>query len=428
MSSKPSLLLIEPLCFYPPLAGSSMRYYHLARWLAPYFQITLVAPPCREPIPRVNYLPSYEELGIEVVLADRDRRLRHRVRRKIKYAIKSLRRHVVPANSQVEALSHDDLHQAIKQAIQGRRFDFTVLSTTFLANIVGWLPRAQRGITVLNTQNVESDLWNQWWRETPAGRLREERRGDWQALVRYERRWLSLQDGIVSCSPVDDAWVAVSFPTVPRAMIPNGVDYSLYEPHPDGLEADTALFIGYLSSSPNEQGVHWFCRDILPAIVREVPGFRLLVVGKDPPASVQQLAGPHVEIVGFVEHTKDILRRACIEVVPLIQGGGIRSKILEAFAAGKAVVSTTKGCEGLAVEHERSILIADEPADFAAQVVRLLQDDTLRRRLGEAGRQLVEQSYDWKVMAKRFRDFLIELNERRQRSDSSEARVTRREA
>ncbi|MBI5396610.1 MAG: glycosyltransferase [Verrucomicrobia bacterium] len=409
MSDKPRLLLIEPWYCYPPLAGTPLRYYHMARWLAADFQVTLVAPPSTEPLARVDYLPSYEELGIEVVLAGRDRRLAHRLRRKLKYTAKSLGWRLVPANTQVEALSHDDLHQAIKRAVAGRRFDFTVLSTTFLANIVGWLPREQRGVTVLNTQNVESELWHQWWRETPPGRLREERRCDWKALVRYERRWLPRQDGIVSCSPVDDAWVAANIPDVPRAMVPNGIECSLYEPHPEGLEADTALFIGNLPSAANEQGVHWFCREILPAIVREAPQFRLLVAGKNPPPSVLKLAGPNVEIIGFVERTQDVLRRACVEVVPLIQGSGTRLKILEAFAAGKAVVSTTKGCEGLAVEHGRDILIADDPARFAAEVVRVLRDAALRRRLGMAARGLVERDYDWRIVMDGFRQFLLGL-------------------
>jgi glycosyltransferase involved in cell wall biosynthesis len=412
------LLLIEPWYCYPPLAGTPLRYYHMARCLAADYQMTLVAPPSTEPLARVDYLPSYEDLGIEVVLARRDMRLRHRLRRKIKYTAKSLSWRLVPANSQVEALSHDDLHQAIQRAVAGRRFDFTVLSTTFLANIVGWLPRQQRGVTVLNTQNVESDLWNQWWQHTPPGPLREERQRDWQALVRYEKRWFPQQDGIVSCSPLDDAWVAANFPQVPRAVVPNGVECSLYEPAPDGLEPDTALFIGNLPSAANEQGVLWFCREVLPLIVRKLPRFRLLVAGKNPTPVVQSLAGPNVEIIGFVERTQAVLRRACIEVVPLIQGSGTRVKILEALAAGKAMVSTAKGSEGLAVEHGRDILVADEPAQFAAEVVRVLRDAALRRRLGTAARGLAERVYDWRIVMGGFLRFLGELRARMMDKDN----------
>lgn len=407
------MLLIEPWYCYPPWIGGLQRHYHLARHLASHFQITLVAPPNTDPIPRVDYLPDYPEMGIELVLAARDRRLRHRVRRKVKYTAKSVWHRVAPASDWAEWLSHDDLHQAVKRAIAGRRFDFTVLSTTWLANIIGWLPREQRGVTVLNTQNVESSLWDQWWRETPPGPLREDRRRDWKAVLRYERRWFPRQEAIISCSPVDDAWVAANFPGIPRAMVPNGIEFSMYEPQPDGTEPKSGAFIGLLNSSANEQGVIWFCREILPSIVREEPGFRFLVAGKDPTASVRQLAGPNVEIIGFVKHVQDVLRRADIVLVPLIQGSGIRNKVMEGFAACKAVVSTAKGCEGLDVQHERDILIADEPAEFAAQVVRLLRDAALRRRLGEAGLRLAKDTYDWPIVAGSFRKFLLDLKARR---------------
>lgn len=413
MTQRPTLLLIEPWYCYPPWIGGLQRHYHLARHLAPHFQITLVAPPNTDPIPHVDYLPDYPEMGIELVLAKRDRRLRHRVRRKIKYTAKSLWRRIERPADWVEWLSHDDLHQAAKRAVAGRRFDFTVLSATWLANFVGWLPREQRGVTVLNTQNVESALWNQWWRETPPGPLREDRRRDWQAVVRYERRWFPRQEAIVSCSPGDDAWAAEHFPGIPHAMVPNGIDCSLYEPAPEGAELKSGAFIGLLNSAANEQGVCWFSREILPAIVREEPAFRFLVAGKDPTVRVQELAGPNVEVIGFVKHAQDVLRRAGIVVVPLIQGGGTRNKIMEAFAAQKAVVSTAKGCEGLDVRHERDILIADQPAEFAAQVVRLLRDAGLRQRLGEAGRRLVKATYDWPIVAGSFREFLMQLKEQR---------------
>ena len=92
---------------------------------------------------------------------------------------------------------------------------------------------------------------------------------------------------------------------------------------------------------------------------------------------------------------------------------------MEAFAAQKAVVSTAKGCEGLDVRHEWDILIADQPAEFAAQVVRLLRDAGLRRRLGEAGRRLVKTTYDWPIVAGSFREFLLDLKARRQRGGAA---------
>ncbi|MCX6901547.1 MAG: glycosyltransferase family 4 protein [Verrucomicrobia bacterium] len=406
MVNKPTLLLILPWYCYPPLTGSLQRYYHLARWLARDFAVTLVAPPNQESLEAVDFLPPYEKLGIEVVPAVRDRRLRHRVRRKIKYTTKSLWHRLVPANPEVESRSNDDLHQATRCVAAGRRFDFTVLGTTFLADMIGVLPREQRGITVLDVQNVESSVWEQWWRGLPEGPKRQQVERGWKALVRFEKRWLPRQDAIVNCSPVDDEWTARETPGLPRAVVPNGIDCALYEPDPMGTEPESAAFIGWLACYTNDNAVQWFCREVLPAVLRDAPRFRFIAAGKDPTPAAQRLAGPNVEIQGTLARPQDLLKRAGIVVVPLLEGGGTRFKILEAFAAGKAVVSTSKGCEGLAVAHERDILIADDPAGFAAAVVRLLRDENLRRRLAATGRRLVEQVYDWRIVAGQFRGFL----------------------
>ena len=210
----------------------------------------------------------------------------------------------------------------------------------------------------------------------------------------------------MNCSPVDDEWTGREAPGLPRAVVPNGIDCALYEPDPMGAEPESAAFIGWLACYTNDNAVQWFCREVLPVVLREAPGFRFIAAGKDPTPAAQRLAGPNVEIQGTLARPQDLLKRAGIVVVPLLEGGGTRFKILEAFAAGKAVVSTSKGCEGLAVAHERDILVADDPAGFAAAVVRLLRDEGLRRRLAATGRRLVEQIYDWRIVAGQFRGFL----------------------
>jgi glycosyltransferase involved in cell wall biosynthesis len=105
-------------------------------------------------------------------------------------------------------------------------------------------------------------------------------------------------------------------------------------------------------------------------------------------------------------------------VIPIRQGGGTRLKILEAMALGTPVVSTTKGAEGLAVTRGKEILIADAPNDFAAQVVRLLQDLTLHRQLARNARRLVEEHYDWNEIGQRFVDLVEETADKQPQTES----------
>jgi glycosyltransferase involved in cell wall biosynthesis len=118
------------------------------------------------------------------------------------------------------------------------------------------------------------------------------------------------------------------------------------------------------------------------------------------------LSGLHldesVEVTGYVEDVQSLVASAWACVVPIREGGGTRLKILEAMALGIPVVSTSKGAEGLDVTPEQDILIADEPPEFAAQVVRLLRKPGLRERLAGNARRLVEEHYDWRTSGHKF--------------------------
>jgi glycosyltransferase involved in cell wall biosynthesis len=130
-------------------------------------------------------------------------------------------------------------------------------------------------------------------------------------------------------------------------------------------------------------------------------------VGRRPPRRLQALASNVVVVTGAVEDIRPYLAKAALCVVPLRSGSGTRIKIFEAMAMGKAVVSTTLGAEGLPVRHGENIILADDPADFARRVVDLLRDPPHRQRLGQAARQLVEESYGWPAVAAYFESIIL---------------------
>jgi glycosyltransferase involved in cell wall biosynthesis len=184
---------------------------------------------------------------------------------------------------------------------------------------------------------------------------------------------------------------------VPVTVVPNGVDVNHFSPNGTSLSSDCPeiVFVGDLRYRPNSDGVAWFCREVLPLIRSLLPNLVFTVVGRAEGMrrALARYAG--VTVTGWVPDTRPYVRRATVSVVPLRSGSGTRFKILEGLAMGAAVVSTTAGQEGLEVESGRHLLIADTQADFASAVMRLVGDSGERRRLGMAGRQLVEARYGW---------------------------------
>jgi glycosyltransferase involved in cell wall biosynthesis len=170
------------------------------------------------------------------------------------------------------------------------------------------------------------------------------------------------------------------------------------------------VFCGSMDWHPNEDAVVYFAEAILPRIRAEVPEATLTVVGRNPSDRLRQVASQAgIVVTGTVEDVRPAVGEAAVYVVPLRAGGGTRLKIFEALSMSKAVVSTTVGAEGLGLESGRHFVAADEPPQFAREVVGLLRDPERRRRLGEAGRQLMEARYSWDMVARDFEQRCAEL-------------------
>jgi glycosyltransferase involved in cell wall biosynthesis len=181
-------------------------------------------------------------------------------------------------------------------------------------------------------------------------------------------------------------------------VVPNGVDTDEYRP--GGRTTTDIAYVGGTAPFPNLDALDFFSEQILPHIRSVVPQASARWIGRASPAQQRQYRDQYgIELTGYVDDAQPLMRDAACHVVPLRIGGGTRLKILNAWAMGKAVVSTSIGSEGLAAVDGDNILIRDEPADFAAAVVDVLENETLRARLGAAGRTTAERLYSWDAIA-----------------------------
>jgi polysaccharide biosynthesis protein PslH len=225
---------------------------------------------------------------------------------------------------------------------------------------------------------------------------------------RVERRLLDELAAVVVVSEEDAALLTGGHPSTARILVaPNGVDVERYRPTP--LPATpTILMAGSFVYGPNVDGARWLCDEVLPRLRGEVPDATVTLVGREPLPEVVALAEREgVSLHADVPDMVPFLEAARVAVVPLRIGTGTRLKALEAMAAGRPVVGTTVGLEGLGVVDGVHAAMADDAGAFAAALGRLLRDDAHAARLAAAGRALVVERYQWPVLAGRFADDLL---------------------
>jgi glycosyltransferase involved in cell wall biosynthesis len=226
-------------------------------------------------------------------------------------------------------------------------------------------------------------------------------------LSRYEARQVESFDRVLFVTRNDvDALEAVSSPPQRSLLQERGIvmpicvdlEMQARMTFPRERAPHRVLVLGTMYWPPNAEGVMWLADNVLQSVLRAVPSAVLTVVGKNPPQQVRRLAdrfGPSVEVLGYVGEEKlaAILSETAVFAVPLLSGGGMRVKILDAWAWGVPVLSTTIGAEGIQVSPGRDILLADDPESFAAEAVRLLREPATRESLASAGRATVEATY-----------------------------------
>lgn len=243
---------------------------------------------------------------------------------------------------------------------------------------------------VLDLHNVESELARtharaaRWPASWASDRFAE-------AYRDLERKWLPQFDTVLVAS--EDDRRRIQHPQV--VVYPNALKDREVAPVP---EEDCVVFSGNLEYHPNIEAVRWFQSRVWPLLRERCPGIEWRLVGKNPEAVASLVAGDNrIRLVGPVDDALAEIGRAKVCVVPLLSGSGTRFKILEAWAASRAVVSTAIGAEGLGARNQEHLLIEDDPVAFAAAIQRLLNDSELRRRLGESGRALYREKFTWQA-------------------------------
>ncbi|HEY7388858.1 MAG TPA: glycosyltransferase [Bryobacteraceae bacterium] len=295
----------------------------------------------------------------------------------------------------VREFANDDIAWLIHRQIYTKQIDVVQLEYLPMVQYAG---RYRRVITALFEHDVyfQSIARGLGHFSTFLGEVKA--RIEYLRALRYELRALPRCDQVQVCTAENLDYLLSFLPRIgPRlaAGMRAGIDTSRYRFAAASREPLTMLFVGSFRHDPNRIAVDWFVKHVLPRVLEKQPNARLVIAGSDPPPPhIFGKASASIEMLGYVEDVREPLARYALFVCPILSGSGVRVKLLEAFAAGIPVVSTTIGAEGLARKDSEVCLLADDPSQFADRVLQLFAYPEASAEMARRARAEVETNWD----------------------------------
>jgi glycosyltransferase involved in cell wall biosynthesis len=248
---------------------------------------------------------------------------------------------------------------------------------------------------VYDAHNIEHVLWSRFARvQKPL--MRAFVKNQIPKFRKWERHVGLHSEKVVMLSEDDRAEFLKVVPESDVATIPNGADVEYFQPQPETpVEENSIIYFAHFGWAPQDDGALHLHNDIMPLVRREIPGAHLYLVGRTPPAAIQNLSGEHVTVTGMVPDIRGYIARAAVVALPLRIGSGQKHRVFQSLAMEKPVVTTSVGAEGIALEHDVNALLSNDPETIARYIVELLRDPERRARIGRDGRRLVLERYEW---------------------------------
>lgn len=400
------ILFIAPSIPYPPHTGGQLRSWHFLRFLATQGKVTLVA--MGDPAQCAPYISELQKYCARIFIAD----IKKFGNSKEQSGFSWISNRIHKLSRFEPWLLDDFVDEEIKRQIHRAHpesFNLIVVRYAPMAYHFFEDRRLKKLLSrvVLDADDISTISQERKRNDLKFGYKRFRQTLDLWFLKKYYRNLKKVK----ACFAVslkekkyldERGWSKRTF-LVPNVIEVNGQGKETR----DGLTNSKMLFCGMMSYPPNQEAVYYFCDEIFPLILKEVPNAGFRVVGNRLPEKMKRLGQrPGIHIEGYVPSLEPYYNGTALVVVPLLNGAGTRIKILEAMAYKKAVVSTSIGAEGLEIRDGENIVIGDSPKEFAGHCVALLRNPVKRTEIGRKAYELVKERYDFPVFEKKMEEII----------------------
>lgn len=305
-----------------------------------------------------------------------------------------------------------DFDMKLIKVLEEGEFDVIHLESLFMTPYIATCRRKSKAKVIVRSHNLEYMIWERMARVTKNIAKQVYLNHLAKQLKKYEVNIFSQIDGVAAITDEDAEKYRKLGAKTPIVTIPFGIDLENYPINIDEAEHPSLFHLGSMDWMPNKEGVDWMLQKVWPSIIAQQPNLKLYLAGRNMSDQLKGLKMKNVEVVGEVESAHEFIASKSIMLVPLLSAGGMRVKIIEGMAMGKAIISTKTGAEGIDYDNLKNIMIADNADEFAFMINKVVKDQKLYREIGKNARQLIESKYDNKIITQTLVDFYKEVQSR----------------
>ncbi len=295
--------------------------------------------------------------------------------------------------------------KALVHLLKEKSFDIIQLEGLYLCPYIPAIRQYSNAKVAYRAHNIEHEIWDRtaalsgglkkWYISSLASRIKK-----------FEISWLNRYDLLVPITPRDGEILNRLGNIRPWHVSPTGVDTIAIKDRQASVEYPSLFHLGSLEWSPNQEGLIWFLKHCWPTLHARLPELKFYVAGRNAPGwLIEKLNLPGIVYEGEVPDAYRFMNSKAVMVVPLLSGSGMRIKIIEGMALGKAIVSTSIGAEGLGVQNGKNIMIADNPEAFITAIETLLSNKELFNTIGRESVLFIDKNFDNLALAGKLAQF-----------------------
>lgn len=298
----------------------------------------------------------------------------------------------------------------LEEELKTNSYDIIQLEGLFMGVYLDVIRKFSKAKITLRAHNVEYLIWERHLKNEKNVLKRLYLNLQTSRLKTFEKKICKEVDAIVAITEVDRKLLSAIAPGKVSCTCITGIDPEKYKNKGLQVKENSVFLFSSMDWMPNIEAVNWFLKNCFEKVKKEIPHFKLTIAGRNMPELFLKISDPNIEIIENVPDSALFYHTHSIMLVPLLSGSGLRIKIIEGMAYGKAIVSTSVGAEGINAERGKDLLIADDAESFSNAVILLLKDPSRKNELERNARAYAEKHFDNKNVVKELVQFYSQLN------------------